>query len=72
MNEVDDLSNYPHIIIESDNCRNQYESCSHFYGMQKLADEYKIPLIRVWCIADHGKGDMDHVGGVAKTQLGGR
>ena len=57
------------ILIESDNCSSQYKSCHHFVDMQDLADKFKRRVIRVFGIAGHGKGEVDHVGGVAKVAV---
>lgn len=35
--------------------------------MQKLADKHNVPVIRICGIAEHGIGEVDHVGGIAKT-----
>ena len=43
--------------------------CPHFCGVQQLADEYNIPIIRIWGIANHSKGEKDHVGGLTKTSI---
>jgi len=58
-----------YVIIESDNCASQYKSCAHFHGMQTIADSLNLNIIRVYGIAEHGKGEVDHVGGLAKTSL---
>jgi len=57
------------IIIESDNCSSQYKSSAHFHGMQVLANNLNVNIIRVYGIAEHGKGEMDHVGGLVKTTI---
>ena len=57
------------IVIESDNCSSQYKSSCHFSGMQELANEYQTNLMRVYGIAEHGTGEVDHVGGVAKSNV---
>jgi len=57
------------IVIESDNCSQQYKSASHFYSMKQLADKFLFTVIRIYGIAEHGKGEVDHVGGVAKTAI---
>ena len=33
------------VIIESDNCSEQYKSSPHFHGMQKIPNRYNIPVI---------------------------
>ncbi|XP_066925552.1 uncharacterized protein [Clytia hemisphaerica] len=57
------------IIIESDNCTAQYKSVTHFWLIQDLAKRLDTTIVRVYGIAEHGKGEVDHVGGVAKTSV---
>ena len=57
------------LIIESDNCSNQFKSASHFYKVQQLCNDFQKTIVRVWSVAGHGKGDVDHVGGIAKVAL---
>ena len=57
------------IIIESDNCSAQYKSSQHFSDMQDISNKYNKTLIQVYGIAGHGKGEVDHVGGVAKVAI---
>ena len=56
------------ILIESDNA-NEYKSCQHFYLMQNLSNEKEKKIIRAYGIAEPCKGEVDHVGGIAKTTL---
>ena len=56
-----------YIVIESDNCSSQYKSSAHFHGMQLLTNNWNVNIIRVYGIAEHGKGEVDHVGGLTKT-----
>ena len=65
LQEVKEVPEGSYIVIESDNCSSQYKSCAHFYGMQKLANQYNVNIVRVYGIAEHGKGEVDHVGGLA-------
>ena len=58
-----------YIVIESDNCIYQYKSSAHFHDMQMLANKFQVNVIRIFSIAEHGKGEVDHVGGLAKTTL---
>ena len=58
-----------HIIIESDNCSQQYNSAPHFHPLQELADKYHAKIIQVYSVAGHGKGKVDHVGGLAKVAI---
>lgn len=57
------------IIIHSDNCKSQYKSAQHFNGMQRLANELNHTVIRIFGVANHGKGEVDHVGGLAKVAI---
>ena len=57
------------IIIERDNCASQYRSCAHFNDIQQLSDEYNTVIIRVFGILEHGKGETDREGGIAKTAI---
>ena len=57
MNEITvDHKKLP-VVIESDNCRSQYKSALYFWGMQKIADEKEITVIRIYRITEHGKGE---------------
>ena len=57
------------ILIASDNCTSQYKSVQHFADMQQLANRYDTTVIRSYGIAAHGKGEVDHVGGIAKVTI---
>ena len=69
LKKVDFSKNPGYIIIESDNCSYQYKSSAHFHGMQTLANKFQVNVIRIFNIAEHGKGEIDHVGGLAKATL---
>ena len=56
-------------VIESDNCSSQYKSAHHFEDLQNLSDMMSTTLIRVFSVAGHGKGEVDHVGGLAKCAV---
>jgi len=56
-------------VIESDNCSGQYKSAQHFYDIQELSNKLGTPIVRLFSIAGHGKGEVDHVGGLAKCAL---
>ena len=56
-------------IVESDNCASQYKSAEHFYDIQSLSNESNMKIIRVFGVAGHGKGEVDHVGGLAKVAI---
>ena len=45
----------------------QYKSSTHFWLIQELANKYAVPIICFFSIVQHGKGKVDHVGGLAKT-----
>ena len=49
-------------VIESDNCTSQYKSAQYFHGLQQISTKYNRMLVRVFGIAGHGKGEIDHVG----------
>ena len=57
------------IVMETDNCASQYNSSVHFDLVQRLADELKCCVIRIFSIPEHGKGEVDHVGGITKTAI---
>ena len=62
LNTVD--KNLPGIcVIESENCSAQYKSAQHFYDIQQISNKYEMSILRVFSIAGHGKGEVDHVGG---------
>ena len=56
------------IIIESDNAI-QYKYTQHFHEIQNLSNRLNKAIIRVYGIAQHGKGEIDYVGGIAKNTL---
>ena len=37
--------------------------------MQMLANKFQVNVIRIFSIAEHGKGEVGHVGGLAKTTV---
>ena len=57
------------MVIESDNCSSQYKSCQHFYHLQSLANQLNCDIVRMYGVAGHGKGEVDHVGGIAKVAV---
>ena len=69
LKKVDFSKNPGFIVIESDNCSYQYRSSAHFHGMQTLANKFKVNVICIFSIAEHGKGEVDHVDDLAKTTL---
>ena len=56
-------------IIENDNCSQQDNSCVHFESIQCMAKDYEFKILCVFGIPEHGKEEVDHVGGVAKTTV---
>ena len=64
-----DIPEGTRLVIESDNCTGQYKSTQHFYHLQRLSSELNKIIIRMYGIASHGKGEVDHVGGVAKVAV---
>ena len=64
-----DLTSTSTILIQSDNCSSQYKSACHFSHLQKLASSQEKQVLCLWSIAGHGKGEVDHVGGVAKIAI---
>ena len=64
-----DVSSADSIVIESDNCCSQYKSRTYFESVQQLCNKYNKKVIRAFGIPEHGKGEVDHVGGTAKTTI---
>ena len=64
-----DVTNCDMIVVDSDNCSSQYKSVLHFYHLQELTNNYNIPVVRMYGIPGHGKGEVDHVGGTAKVTI---
>eukprot|EP00794_Sanderia_malayensis_P019611 gene19611-21542_t len=62
-----DLDEATCILVESDNCSGQYKSAEHFHDLQKISNDTNLKLIRLYGIEGHGKGEVDHVGGIAKV-----
>ena len=57
------------LLIESNNCSAQYKSSQHFNDLQNLSNHLQKTVIRIFGIAGHGKGEVDHVGGTAKVAV---
>lgn len=67
---IESIESFPELcIVESDNCNSQYKSAQHFEDIQSLADLFNFPIICVFSVAGHGKGEVDHVGGLAKCAI---
>ena len=47
----------------------EYKCAAHFDKMQKIADKYCVKVIRYYGIPGHGKGEVDHVGGLTKVAV---
>ena len=58
-----------YVVIESDNCSSQYMSAKHFFSIQQLSNQLDSKVLRVFGISEHGKGEVDHVGGIAKNAI---
>ena len=57
------------IILGSDNCKYQYKCTAHFDDCQQIAETFQTTVVRLYSIAGHGKGEVDHVGGIAKVKV---
>ena len=69
MLENTNIANISTIIIESDNCKAQYKSAHHYDDLQEITNMLNKTLIRVFGVAGHGKGEVDHVGGIVKVAV---
>ena len=69
MMEETNVDKVEKIIIESDNCTSQYKSSEHFAGLQELSNKFNVTLVRIYGVAGHGKGEVDHVGGLANVAI---
>ena len=67
LKEIENTTEY--IIIGSNNCKSQYKSAAHFASIQLIADFYDKKVLQIFVIAGHGKGEVDHVGGITKTTI---
>ena len=47
----------------------QYKSAQHFDDMQIICGNIKVPIIRLFSVAGHGQGEVDHIGGLAKVAI---
>ena len=57
------------IVIESDNCSSQYKCTAHFFKLQSISNDGNATIIRCYCVAGHGKGGVDHVGGLTTVKI---
>ena len=69
LNMMDSAQKSEYVVVQSDNCVSQYKCGEHFADIQEMADRYETTIIRVYSIAGHGKGEVDHVGGLAKIAI---
>ena len=69
LSKVDNLKIGSVCLIESDNCTSQYKSAENFSDLQDLCNSLKIVVVRAFGVAAHGKGEVDHVGGLAKVAI---
>ena len=56
-------------LANEHNGSSQFKSAPPFINIQELSDKYKIKVICVYSIAGHGKGELDHVGCLAKVAM---
>ena len=62
------VKNIPHsCIIESGKCSSQYKSAQHFDNIQNICNMIGVPIIRLFSVTGHGKGEVNHVEGLAKS-----
>ena len=66
---ADDAPSKKVLLINSDNCSSQYKCAQHFAKLQDNANTKDAIIIRIWSIAGRGKGEVDHVGGLAKVSI---
>ena len=67
LQNVDDFDKIDTILFKSDNCFNQYKCAQHFYHLQSISNKFNKNRIHVYGVAGHGKGEEDHVDGLAKV-----
>ena len=64
---LETVANIPEsCIIESDNCSTKYKSLQHFDNIRNICTKIGVPVILLFSVTWHGKGEVDHVGGLAK------
>ena len=69
LNSADSLEDVSTIIIENDNCSNQYWSAQHFHDLHQLCNITRKEIIQVCGVAGHGKSGIDHMGDPAKVAV---
>ena len=52
-----------HLVFRSDNCASQYKSFYTVMNYIWLVKFHKLRLSKIWCVAEHGKGEVDAAGG---------
>ena len=57
------------IILRSDNASSQFKSRFTLAAFINVSLVLGIPIIQTWGIPQHGKDEVDHVGGLIKTSL---
>ena len=53
-------------IIQSSNCCLQYISAQHFGNIQNICNKVSVPIIHLLSVTGHGKGEVNHIGGLVK------
>lgn len=56
-------------IIESDSLSSLYKSAQHFDDIQCICNKKKVPVVCLFSIVEDGKGEADHVEGIAKCTI---
>ena len=73
-----DISQSSNLIVESDNCLSTLPGRTAplsinvpniFYGLSQIANQLNVNVSHIFSIAGHGKGEVDHVGGLAKVTI---
>ena len=54
------------VLINNDNCSNQYKCIQHFSKLQDLATNKDITIVHIWSIAGHGKGGWTTLEGLER------
>ena len=67
MLEESDFKAEQTLLVESDNCSSQYKSTEHFVSLMSISKDFNVKVIRLYGVAGHGKGEVDHVGGLTKV-----
>ena len=51
------------IILASDNCASQYKSKFSIATLATLMHQFNLPIMKIWFVSMHGKGEHDGAGG---------